>query len=96
MESPAAQRRLARLLGYGPQGVPTDSELRHAAGRESSRLAAELVREALASDDVTSAQGARSFVDERLAEWGDLLTDDISRAIAHSAIEEIDQRAPDS
>ena len=91
-----AQRRLARLLGYGPQETLTSDELGHAADRERIRLATELVREALASDDVTSADAARLFVEERLAEWSDLLADDTRRAIGQTANEEIQRRAPDA
>ena len=92
----ATQRRLARLLGYGPHEILTDGDLRLAADRERTRLAAELVREALASDDVTSAQGARLFVEERLAEWSDLLPGDTRQAIAQAANEEIQRRAPEA
>ena len=92
----AAQRRLARLLGHGPHEIPSDDNLRLIAAREPARLAVELVREALASDDVTSAEGARLFVEERLAEWSDLLTDDTRRAIGDAATEEIQRRAPET
>ena len=90
------QRRLARMLGHGPQETPTTDTLGIEAVRDRIRLAAELVREALASDDVTSADGARLFVEERLAEWSDLLADDTRRAIGQAAGEEIQRRAPEA
>jgi hypothetical protein len=49
------------------------------------RIAQGLVEEAAASDDVLSAADAEAFVADRLAEFGDVLTEAQGRALMEAA-----------
>ncbi len=49
------------------------------------RIAAGLVEEAAASDDVLSAADAERFIADRLAEFGDALTEAQARALQEAA-----------
>ena len=87
---------MARLLGLPATPPPTPDTLADAASADPQRVAAALADEALASDDVTSAAAARAFVEERLAEWSDLLDAELRRTIAAAAFALIERRAPDA
>ena len=90
----SAQRHLARLLGTPPDSaVP---ELVAQVRRDAGLVVQGLVDEALASDDVTSAEGALAFISERLAEMAPLLPDELRTAIARQAAGEVRRRAPDA
>ena len=91
----AALRHLARLLGL-PATAPPIPDTLAAAAADPQRVAAALADEALASDDVTSAAAARAFVEERLAEWSDLLDAELRQTIAAAAFALIERRAPDA
>ena len=92
--SPNSQRQLARMLGYELTDNPDKSELREAAIENASRLASELVIEALVNDDVTSALAASKFIAERLNEWNQLLPKETQQTIAAAAQNEITMRVP--
>ena len=87
-------RHLARLLEVSPDGADAAATLARAAAAAPDRVAARLVDEAFANDDVTGALAAQTFVAERLSEWADLLDPDLRRRIASLAAEVIARRAP--
>lgn len=94
----AARRHLERLLGPAPAESPAEGLSQDALTdrvlADPERIASGLVDEALASDDVMSAGEARAFVDERLAEWGDLLEKMLLQRLASLASAEVERRAP--
>ena len=90
-----SQRQLARMLGYELSDNPDEPELREAAIQKANHLALELVIEALANDDVTSAIAAGEFIAERLSEWNQLLPTKTQQIIATAAQNEIMLRVPD-
>jgi hypothetical protein len=80
---PDLLRQLARLVGhdafvgrFGP--LDTASPDRDALGalidKRCDEMAAALVEEAAASDDVTSPETAQAYLDDRLRTLGDILT----------------------
>lgn len=98
MELPERLTRLARLGGrdafVGSVGHPEAIRELSSAQRGAlaafvdariERIAAGLVEEAAASDDVLSAADAEAFVADRLAEFGDALTEEQARAVARAA-----------
>ena len=93
MRSPAS-RHLSRLLGYPPQADLTPADLAGGVLARPERVVHGLVDEALASDDVLSAHDARLFVEERIAEWADLLDAGLRQRLAGMASAEIQRRAP--
>jgi len=75
--------QLARLAGvdeferrFGPpqKAEPDGAALRALVDERLDRIARTLVEEAAASDDVTDRAGAESYLDDRLAVLGELLT----------------------
>ncbi len=88
------QRQIARLLGYPLSATLTDGDLNAGLMAQPERAAAGLVDEAFASDDVGCANAARSFVEERVAEWQEIISDDVRHRIASIASIEIQRRAP--
>jgi hypothetical protein len=98
MSSPAI-RRLSRLLGDPPGGQTGDreatvAELLQRVRTDPNAVVRGLVAEALASDDVTSVEGALAFISERLVELAVLLPDDLRAAIALQAEVEVRRRVP--
>ena len=89
-----SQRQLARMLGYKLTDNPDESELREIAIENVGHLASELVIEALANDDVTSALAASEFIAERLNEWDQLLPKETQQIISAAAQSEIMIRVP--
>lgn len=98
MELPERLTRLARLGGrdafieaLGPPEAARELSpaLRAALARfidaRIERIAAGLVEEAAASDDVLSAADAERFIADRLAEFGDALTAAQARALREAA-----------
>jgi hypothetical protein len=76
-------RQLARLIGYdafaarfGPidSAEPEAEALRALIDERRDEVAAALVGEAAASDDVIDPESAKAYVDDRLRTMGDLLT----------------------
>lgn len=90
----AARRHLERLLGDAAADRVGDEGLTERVLADPERIANGLVDEALASDDVMSAGDARAFVDERLAEWGDLLEKMLLQRLASLASAEVERRVP--
>jgi hypothetical protein len=88
------QRPIARLLGYPLSASLTDGDLNAGLTAQPERAASGLVDEAFASDDVGSAAEARAFVEERIAEWQDVIDDDVRHRVASIASVEIQRRAP--
>jgi len=88
------QRQIARLLGYPTTAALTDGDLNAGLTAQPERAATGLVNEAFASDDVGSAAEARAFVEERVAEWQDVIDDDVRHRVASIASVEIQRRAP--
>ena len=96
MASPEARRHLARLAGLPPVAAEPDAAtIARAAAADPGRVATGLADEALSNDDVTSAAAARAFVQERVAEWADLLAADLRTRIAEEAATLIGQQAPE-
>ena len=88
------QRQIARLLSYPVTAILTDADLNAGVTAQPERAAAGLIGEAFASDDVGSAADARAFVEERIAEWQEIIDDDVRHRVASIASVEIQQRAP--
>ena len=88
------QRQIARLLGYPLSAALTDGDLNAGLTAQPERAATGLVDEAFASDDVGSAAEARAFVEERIAEWRDIIDADVRHRVASIASVEIQRRAP--
>ena len=87
---PERLRQLARLAGheafvarFGPLDAsePEAGALRGLIDERCDEIAASLVAEAAASDDVTSPESARAYVDDRLRTLGDLLTPEQSERL---------------
>jgi len=74
---PEALAQLARLLGNDALRTSTAIEVRAAASADIERLAAGLVVEAAASDDVTDRQTALEFLDSRINFFNDLLDGEV-------------------
>lgn len=91
----AGERHLARLLGYPPGATPSVEELAAGAAGNVQQVTKALVAEALASDDVASGADARSFIQERLDELGDLLKEALRAELVRGAEAEIQRRAPE-
>lgn len=94
MPDEPARRHLLRLLGRPRSESASLSALRTAVAGDCDRVARGLVDEALASDDVTSAEAAQAFLAERLEELGDALDADTRARIAESGAALIRRRAP--
>ena len=73
---PEALAQLARLLGNDALRTSTEIEVRAAVSANIERLAAGLVAEAAASDDVSDRQTALDFVESRISFFNDLLEDE--------------------
>ena len=93
--SSPAGRRLSRLLGDPPGAVATAPALLARVREDPKLVIRGLVAEALASDDVTSVEGALAFINERLSELAALLPDELRTAIALQAGVEVRRRAPE-
>lgn len=72
--------QLARLLGHAGETLSAEAARRQASER-SAWVAASLLGEAADSDDVTSAAGAREYLEDRLAYLGDLLDEPARDAV---------------
>ncbi len=64
--------QLARILGLDPGGVSLDNAPQVVESR-AGELAAAFFAEAAANDDVTDADSARSYLELRLAAFGELV-----------------------
>lgn len=80
---PERLRQLVRLIGhdvfvnrFGPidTAAPEAGALRALIDERCDEIAAALIGEAAASDDVTDPESARAYVDDRLRTLDDLLT----------------------
>jgi hypothetical protein len=89
--------QLARLIGndafsarFGPpqSAEPAAAALSGLIDERLDEIARALVEEAAASDDVTDAAGAASYLDDRLATLGDLLSSAQAQSI-HAAFAEL-------
>lgn len=89
-----ARRHLLRLLTRAPDDAIGDRALAELAGAEAEAVAAGLVAEAFASDDVTDGASAQAFVEERLSEWAALVSAEARGAMAARAGALIAERAP--
>ncbi len=89
-----ARRHLLRLLERVADDTIDDAALVQLATTRVGSLAAGLVAEAFASDDVTAPAPAQAFVDERLGEFGALINAETRTAIAQRACALIAERAP--
>ena len=87
-------RHLARLLGFGPGASPSAEELRRQLLTDPGPVVRGLVEEALASDDVTSLEGALHFINDRLREWAALVPEELRTAIGVQAGVEVRRRVP--
>lgn len=87
-------RHLARLLGFSASASPSAEELRRRLLTDPGPVVRGLVREALASDDVTSVEGALAYINDRLREWSALLPEELRTAIGRQAGAEVRRRAP--
>ena len=87
---PEALAQLARLLGDNALRTSTLIEVRAAASADIERLAAGLVAEAAASDDVTDRQTALDFVESRIEFFNDLLEDDVRTRLRTAVQDKID------
>jgi hypothetical protein len=67
--------QLARLLGAAVEGLDVQ-RLRTLLDERLDRLARGLLEEAVASDDVVDAASAEAYLDDRLAFFGGILTDE--------------------
>ena len=94
MSTGPAQRHLLRLLELAADEPPAADDLECRAAAQPERLAAGLVDEAFANDDVTDGDGARVFIDERLAEFAGLVSLATRTRVAGIAAAMIDERAP--
>ncbi len=94
MSTGPAQRHLLRLLELAAGEPPADDDLESRAAAQPQRLAAGLVDEAFANDDVTDGAGARLFIDDRLAEFAGLVSLATRTRVASIAAALIDERAP--
>ena len=75
-ELPEALSQMARLLGEaGLRGAPSET-VEDIVERRFEALAAGLISEAAASDDVVDRQSAMAYLEDRLAFLGELLTDE--------------------
>lgn len=66
--------QLARLLGAAVEGLDVQ-RLRTLLDERLDRLARGLLEEAVASDDVVDAASAEAYLEDRLAFFGDVLTE---------------------
>ena len=73
-ENPEASTQLARLLGEPGRTFGSLDDSAAAVQRGFDRLVTGLLEEAAASDDVTDSESARSFLDDRIAFLGGLMT----------------------
>lgn len=94
MSTGPARRHLLRLLERVADDAIDDAALAQLATTRVGSLAAGLVAEAFASDDVTASAPAQDFVNERLCEFGALITAETRAAIARRARALIAERAP--
>ncbi len=94
MSTGLARRHLLRLLERVADDAIDDAALAQLATTRVGSLAAGLVAEAFASDDVTASVPAQDFVNERLGEFGALITAETRAAIARRARALIVERAP--
>lgn len=90
----ARGRQIARLLGYPVSARLTNGDLNAGVLANPERVAEGLVDEAFASDDVSSGEEARAFVEERIAEWEGVLEGAVRNRLASLASVEIQRRAP--
>jgi len=67
--------QLARLLGAAGDGLDV-RRLRALLDERLDRLARGLLEEAVASDDVVDAASAEAYLEDRLAFFGDILTEE--------------------
>lgn len=95
MSTGPARRHLLRLLERVADDAIDDAALAQLANTRIGSLAAGLVAEAFASDDVTAPAPAQAFVDERLGEFGTLISAETRAAIARHACALIAERAPE-
>lgn len=65
--------QVARILDLDNSNL-TDDEAREAISARPEAFATELFVEAADNDDVTSIDGARLYLDSRLADFGDLVS----------------------
>ena len=72
--------QLARLLGAVVEGLDAQ-RLRALLDERLDRLARRLLEEAVASDDVVDAASAETYLDDRLAFFGDLLSEEQRRRV---------------
>lgn len=72
---PMQLAQLARLLGVAVEGLDV-RRLRALLDERLDRLARRLLEEAVASDDVVDAASAEAYLEDRLAFFGDVLTDE--------------------
>jgi len=73
--SPMQLTQLARLLGEAVEGLDV-RRLRALLDERLERLARGLLEEAVASDDVIDAASAEAYLEDRLAFFGGILTDE--------------------
>jgi len=71
---PIQLAQLARLLGVAVEGLDA-RRLRALLDERLDRLARGLLEEAVASDDVVDAASAGTYLEDRLAFFGDILTE---------------------
>jgi len=70
----AGQDVFASRFGSLDTAAPSVEELRALIDERCDEIAAALVEEAAASDDVTSPETAQAYLDDRLRTLGDILT----------------------
>ena len=87
-------RHLARLLGFAPGTTPAADAIRQQLLTDPGPVVRGLVGEALASDDVTSLEGAMGYINDRLQEWSALIPEDLRAPIGVQAKLEVRRRAP--
>ncbi len=94
--SPIQLTQLARLLGDGELhggGIDT-ARLRGLLGERLERLARGLLEEAVASDDVIDAASAEAYLEDRLAFFGELLSEEQRRRVRELYLEAVRRWGP--
>ena len=88
MDDPALVQ-ITRLLGL-PRGRLSAGRAREAVGARCSDLAAALVEELVASDDVVGAESALAYLEDRLVTLGAYLPDACAEAIRRLTLEAVE------
>jgi len=85
---PIQLAQLARLLGAAVEGLDVQ-RLRALLDERLDRLARGLLEEAVASDDVVDAASAEAYLDDRLAFFGDILTEEQRRRVREAYMQAV-------